>query len=141
MPDRAGSDCRTASSAARVILRVSPWRGAQARCHRALSAFQTGVRREAGDEGINARSRQMPNETHLKRLISDAAVRGAQPRLIRFDHAEEMADLARDQTDLRGCPLPPESAVEAGDPPRRLVAPAHILEPLGGKIERPSPIC
>src|SRR5262252_5652397 len=41
-------------------------------CHRALPAFQTGVRREAEDEGINARSRQMPNETHLKRLISDA---------------------------------------------------------------------
>jgi len=35
-------------------------------------AFQTGVRREAEDEGINARSPQMPNETHLKRLISDA---------------------------------------------------------------------
>src|SRR5262245_17121557 len=71
MPDRAWSDCRTASSAARAILRVNPRRGAQARCHRALPAFQTGVRREA-DEGINARSRQMPNETHLKRLISDA---------------------------------------------------------------------
>jgi len=35
-------------------------------------AFPTGVRREAEDEGINARSPQMPNETHLKRLISDA---------------------------------------------------------------------
>ena len=67
-----GPTCRTASSAARVILLVSPWRGAQARCHRALPAFQTGVRREAEDEGINARSPQMPNETHLKRLISDA---------------------------------------------------------------------
>ena len=67
-----GPICRTASSAARVIFLVSPWRGAQARWHRALPDFQTGVRREAEDEGINARSRQMPNETHLKRLISDA---------------------------------------------------------------------
>src|SRR5262249_33778935 len=50
-------------------------------------------------------------------------------------------DLARDQTDLRGGALPTESAVEAGDPRRRLVAPARIREPLGGKIERPSPIC
>jgi hypothetical protein len=32
-------------------------------------AGQQAVKREAG---INDRSRQMPNETHLKRLISDA---------------------------------------------------------------------
>ncbi len=43
--------------------------------------------------------------------------------------------------DLRVGVLPTETTVEAGDTRGRLVAPALILEPLRGKIERPSAIC
>src|SRR5262245_41400937 len=65
---------------------------------------------------------------------------GGEPRLVRFDHAEEIG-LARDQMELRVVALPAEIAVEADDARRRLVAPACILELLGGKIERPSLVC
>src|SRR5262245_65342347 len=60
---------------------------------------------------------------------------GGEPRLIRFDHPEKIG-LARDQMGLRVVALPAEIAVEADDARRRLVAPACILELLGGKIER-----
>src|SRR5215813_9502776 len=65
---------------------------------------------------------------------------GGEPRLVRFHRAEEIAGPARDQMELRVAALPTEIAVEAGDTRRRLVAPACILELLGGKIERPSRI-
>src|SRR6266478_3809940 len=52
-----------------------------------------------------------------------------------------LAAEAADQMDLRVGVLPTETTVEAGDTRRRLVAPALILEPLRGKIERPSAIC
>src|SRR5262245_18445371 len=66
---------------------------------------------------------------------------GREPRLVRFHHSEEIAGPARDQMELRVAALPTEIAVEARDTRRRLVAPACILELLGGKIERPSLIC
>src|SRR6266581_2690578 len=42
--------------------------------------------------------------------------------------------------DLRIGALPAEITVEAGDPRRRLVAPAIVFEPLGGEVEGPFPI-
>jgi hypothetical protein len=42
--------------------------------------------------------------------------------------------------DLRVGAFPAEIAIEAGDPRRRLIAPAVTLDPLRGKIEAPFPI-
>src|SRR2546430_4269399 len=58
----------------------------------------------------------------------------------RPDHAEEMVGGAGDEMDLRVGAFPAEIAVKAGDPRRRLVAPAVVLESLAGDIERPFPI-
>jgi hypothetical protein len=70
---------------------------------------------------------------------SGCSGRGGAP--IQSYYAEEIAGLARDQMDLCVGALPSEIAIGAGDTRRRLVAPAVILEPLRGKIERPFLIC
>jgi hypothetical protein len=55
----------------------------------------------------------------------------------RANHAEKIVGRARDQMDLRIGAFPADIAVEAGDPRRRLVTPAVILDPLRSKVEAP----
>src|SRR4029453_10573987 len=58
----------------------------------------------------------------------------------RPDHAKEIVGSAGDQMDLRVGAFPAEIAVKAGDPRRRLVAPAGVLESPAPDIERPFPV-
>src|SRR5260370_16477075 len=105
-----------------------------------LSRF-TGSKKSLGQKRAGGPVRGRENRQEGCSTAIETRTGRAMDPSISLDQDPNVSAIGAPPLDLCVAALPTEIAVEAGDTRRRLVAPAVILEPLRGKIERPSPIC